>query len=130
MAVPIGKMRKKSREKQRMKADLHRYLSDLLFGQEGVGKEFTTELSLRILDLREQVELFVEQRLLERRKQLEREHRELQMLLRSEGGQRQEAKKAGQARVADVNKLRAEIEPLHKAIDQRLAETATATVSH
>ena len=130
MAVPIGKMRKKSREKQRMKADLHRYLSDLLFGQEGVGKEFTTELSLRILDLREQVELFVEQRLLERRKQLEREHRELQMLLRSEGGQRQEAKKAGQARVADVNKLRAEIEPLHKAIDQRLAETAPATVSH
>lgn len=112
-----------------MKADLHRYLSDLLFGQEGVGKEFTTELSLRILDLREQVELFVEQRLLERRKQLEREHRELQMLLRSESGQRQEAMKAGQARIADVNKLRAEIEPLQKAIDQRLADTAPPTYS-
>ncbi|HRB03901.1 MAG TPA: dynamin family protein [Ilumatobacteraceae bacterium] len=129
MAVPIGRMRKKSREKQRMKADLHRYLSDLLFGQEGVGKEFTTELSLRILDLREQVEVFVEQRLLERRKQLEREHRELQTLLRSESGQRQEAKKAGQARLADVNKLRAEIEPLQKAIDQRLMETAPLTYS-
>lgn len=129
VAVPIGKLRKKSKEKQRMKADLHRYLSDLLFGQEGVGKEFTTELSLRILDLREQVELFVEQRLLERRKQLEREHRELQMLLRSESGQRQEAKKAGQTRLADVNKLRAEIEPLQKAIDQRLAETAPPTYS-
>lgn len=129
VAVPIGKLRKKSKEKQRMKADLHRYLSDLLFGQEGVGKEFTTELSLRILDLREQVELFVEQRLLERRKQLEREHRELQMLLRSESGQRQEAMKAGQARIADVNKLRAEIEPLQKAIDQRLADTAPPTYS-
>ncbi|MDP2289869.1 MAG: dynamin family protein [Actinomycetota bacterium] len=129
VAVPIGKLRKKSKEKQRMKADLHRYLSDLLFGQEGVGKEFTTELSLRILDLREQVELFVEQRLLERRKQLEREHRELQMLLRSESGQRQEAMKAGQARIADVNKLRAEIEPLQKAIDQRLADTVPPTYS-
>ncbi len=127
MAVPIGKMRKKSREKQRLKGDLHRYLSDLLFGQEGVGKEFTTELSLRILDLREQVELFVEQRLLERRKQLEREHRELQTLLRSESGHRQEATKAGQARLADVNRLRAEIEPLQKAIDQRLAESAQPT---
>ncbi len=127
MAVPIGKLRKKSREKQRMKADLHRYLSDLLFGQEGVGKEFTTELSLRILDLREQVELFVEQRLMERRKQLEREHRELQILLRSESGERQEAKRAANARLTDVNKLRAEIEPLQKAIDQRLAETQPAT---
>ncbi len=129
LAVPIGKLRKKSREKQRMKADLHRYLSDLLFGQEGVGKEFTTELSLRILDLREQVEMFVEQRLLERRKQLEREHRDLQVLLRSESGQRQEAKKAGLARVADINRFRAEIDPLQKAIDHRLAETTPPTYS-
>jgi len=126
LAVPLGKMRKKSREKQRVKAELHRYLGDLLFGQEGVAKEFTTELSLRILDLREQVEMFVEQRLVERRKQLEREHRELQGLLRAESGQRQEAQRAGTARMAEVNKLRAEIDPLQKAIDQRLADAAAA----
>ncbi|HAP76401.1 MAG TPA: hypothetical protein DCR14_09995 [Acidimicrobiaceae bacterium] len=121
VAMPLGKMRKKSREKQRLKMELHRYLGDLLFGQEGVAKEFTTELTLRILDLREQVEQYVEQRLLERRKQLEREHRELQGLLRAELGQRQDVQKKCTARLSELNKLRAEIEPLQKAIDERLA---------
>jgi GTPase SAR1 family protein len=130
LAYPLGNLKRKAREKQRVKGELERYLSDMLFGQEGVAKEFTTELSLRILDLREQVELFVEQRLIERRKQLEREHRELQNLLRSEVGQRQEAQKAASARIADINKLRAEIEPLQRSVDQRLAETTPSTVSN
>ena len=129
IAYPIGAMRKKAREKQRLKGELQRYLGDLLFGQEGVAKEFTTELSLRILDLREQVELFVEQRLVDRRKQLEREHRELQGLLRSEVGKRQEVQRASTTRIAEINKIRTEIEPLQRAVDQRLAETRPATVS-
>ena len=126
VAIPIGKMRKKSREKQRLKMELHRYVGDLLFGQEGVSREFSTELSLRILDLREQVELFVEQRLAERRKQLEREHREAQGLLRSEMGKRQEVQRTCAARMKDIEKLRGEIEPLQQAVDQRLTGGAAA----
>lgn len=129
IAYPIGAMRRKAKEKQRVKGELQRHLADLLFGQEGVAKEFTTELSLRILDLREQVEQFVEQRLAERRRQLEREARELQALLRSESGKRQEAQKAAQQRIAEINKIRTEIEPLQRAVDQRLAETSPATTS-
>ncbi|MEQ1699347.1 MAG: dynamin family protein [Ilumatobacteraceae bacterium] len=123
IAYPIGNMRKKAREKQRMKSELQRYLADLLFGQEGVAREFTTELSLRILDLREEVERFVEQSLAERRKQLEREHRELQALLRSESGKKQEAQAQARTRLGDINKVRAEIEPLQKAVLQRLTDS-------
>jgi ribosome biogenesis GTPase A len=124
IAYPIGNMRKRSRQKQQARNEHQRYLADLLFGQEGVAKEFTTELSLRILDLREEVERFVEQRLADRRKQLEREHRELQVLLRSETGKRQEAERAAQARLADLGKIRAEIDPLQRAVERRLADAA------
>ena len=127
LALPLGNLRKRAREKQRVKGELLRYLGDLLFGQEGVAREFTTELSLRILDLREEVERFVEQQLADRRKQLEREHRELQLLLRSESGKRQEAKAAGGARLAEIERVRAEIEPLQRAVLQRLADTPAIT---
>jgi hypothetical protein len=127
LAYPLGSMRKKAREKQRVKGELQRYLGDLLFGQEGVSREFTTELSLRILDLREEVERFVEQQLADRRKQLEREHRELQMLLRSESGKRQEAQSAAKVRLGDIAKVRAEIEPLQRAVTQRLVEASAVT---
>lgn len=127
LAYPLGAMRKKAREKQRVKGELQRYLGDLLFGQEGVSREFTTELSLRILDLREEVERFVEQQLADRRKQLEREARELQALLRSESGKRQEAQAAAKVRLADIAKVRAEIEPLQRAVTQRLVEASAVT---
>ncbi len=120
IAYPVGALRKKAKDKQRIKADMHRYLADLLFGSEGVAREFTTELSLRILDLREEVEAFVEQRLVERRKQLEREQRELQALMKAETGRRAELMQLTTARISDVAKVRAEIEPLQKAVDQRL----------
>ena len=127
LAYPLGNMRKKAKEKQRVKGELQRYLADLLFGQEGVSREFTTELSLRILDLREEVERFVEQQLADRRKQLEREHRELQMLLRSESGKRQEAQAATRVRLGEIGKVRAEIEPLQRAVLQRLVDTPATT---
>ncbi|MEK7426297.1 MAG: dynamin family protein [Actinomycetota bacterium] len=129
IAYPIGNMRKRSRQKQQAKNEHQRYLGELLFGQEGVGKEFTTELSLRILDLREEVERFVEQRLGDRRKQLEREHRELQVLLRAEAGKRQEAERAAHGRLADIAKIRAEIEPLQRAVEARLADGDGSTKS-
>jgi hypothetical protein len=121
IAVPLGNMRKRSKQRQQAKNEYQRYLNDLLFGQEGIAKEFSTELSLRILDLREEVERFVEQRLADRRKQLEREARELQALLRAETGKRQDAERAAQARLADISRIRAEIEPLQRAVDQRLS---------
>ncbi|MBI5090757.1 MAG: dynamin family protein, partial [Actinobacteria bacterium] len=121
IAVPLGNMRKRGKQRQQAKNEYQRYLNELLFGQEGIAKEFSTELSLRILDLREEVERFVEQRLADRRKQLEREARELQALMRAETGKRQEAERAAQSRLSDVGKIRAEIEPLQRAVDQRLA---------
>jgi hypothetical protein len=125
LAYPIGNLRKKAREKTRVRGELQHYLSDLLFGQEGVAKEFSTELSLRILDLRENVERFVEVQLVERRKQLEREHRELQMLLRAESGKRQEVQAAATARLGEIGKVHAELEPLQRAVTQRLSEVPT-----
>ncbi|MDO8362716.1 MAG: dynamin family protein [Actinomycetota bacterium] len=126
IAYPIGKLRRNAREKHKIKGELQRYVADLLFGQEGVSREFSTELSLRILDLREEVERFVEQQLMDRRKQLEREHRELQQLLRAEAGKRNEAQAAAKVRLAEIGKLRAEVEPLQKAVTQRLTHSADA----
>ena len=118
LAVPIGNMRKRGRREATGEERAQRYVAELLFGQEGVAKEFTTELSLRILDLREEVERFVEQRLADRRKQLEREHRELQTLLRAETRQAPRSRAGGARRAsADIGKMRAEIEPLQRAVD-------------
>ena len=121
IAYPIGMLRKKAREKQRLKVEQQRFVGEILFGQEGVAKEFTTELSLRILDLREEVERFVEQRLTERRKQLEREARELQGLLRAEAGRRQEEQRAASGRLADIGRIRTDLDGLQASLDGRLA---------
>jgi hypothetical protein len=121
IAYPIGALRKKAKEKQRLKVEQQRFVGELLFGQEGVAKEFATELSLRILDLREEVERFVEQRLVDRRKQLEREARELQGLLRSEAGRRQEEQKAAGAQLADLGRIRTDLDGLQRSLDTRLA---------
>ena len=120
LAYPIGRMRRRQREKQRAKADHQRYVADLLFGPEGVAKEFQTELSLRILDLREEVERFVDERLAERRRQLDNEGRELQALLRAETGRRQQVERAANGRLTDIGRIRAEIEPLERAVQARL----------
>lgn len=120
IAYPIGRMRRAQRESQRARAEHQRYVAELLFGNEGVAKEFTTELSLRILDLRERVERFVEQRLVERKKQLDAEQKELQLLLRAEAGKRKEAEQSAMQRLDEIRKLLAEIEPLEKAVEARL----------
>jgi signal recognition particle receptor subunit beta len=121
IAYPIGRMRRQQREQQRARSEHHRYVSELLFGTEGVAKEFATELSLRILDLREQVERFVEQRLGERKRQLDHEQRELQTLMRAEASKRHEAEQAATRRLDEIARLQAEIEPLERAVEARLA---------
>ena len=90
---------------------------------EDVKAALTDGVELAFFDLREEVERFVEQSLADRRKQLEREHRELQALLRSESGKKQEAQAQARTRLAELNKVRAEIEPLQKAVLQRLADS-------
>ena len=120
VAYPIGRMRRQQREKQRAKSEHQRYVAELLFGNEGVAKEFTTELSLRILDLREQVERYVEDRLTERKRQLDVEQRELQSVLRAEAGKRHEVEQAARRRIDEIAKLVAEIEPLERAVEARL----------
>lgn len=122
VAYPIGKMRKQQRERQRAKVEYQRWIGEVLFGNEGVAKEFTTELSLRILDLREAVERYVEDRLADRRKQLDREHRELQNLVKAEAGQRAEAEQVIVQRLDEIGRLRAEIDPLSRAVEARLGE--------
>ncbi|MGD9792132.1 MAG: dynamin family protein [Acidimicrobiia bacterium] len=129
IAYPIGNLRKRAREKQRAKADLQRFVADALFGAEGVAKEFTTELSLRILDLREAVEQYVEDRLAERRRQLDREQRELQNLMKAEAGRRQDLQRSIQATLSDIARYRAEIEPVQRAVDARLATTSVRNIS-
>ncbi len=124
ISFQIGGMRKRAREKQRMAVELQRFVSELLFGQEGVAKEFTTELSLRILDLREHVEQYVEQRLIERRKQIEQESRELQQLLRAEAGKRSEAQRSAKQRLDEIAKLRADLETVRQSVSDRLAASA------
>ena len=125
VAYPIGRMRRQQREKQRAKAEHQRYVAELLFGNEGVAKEFATELSLRILDLREQVERYVEERLVERKRQLDGEQRELQSLLRAEAGKRHEVEQAALRRLDEIDKVLAEIEPLERAVATRLAAPPT-----
>lgn len=120
IAYPIGRMRRAQRESQRVRAEQQRYVADLLFGNEGVSKEFTTELSLRILDLRERVERWVEERLAERKKQLDAEQRDLQGLLRAETGRRKEAEQSAAQRLGEIRRLLAEIEPLERAVEARL----------
>ncbi len=116
VALPIGALRRRTRERRRLGSELQRLVNDLLFGSEGIAKEFTTELSLRILDLREQVELYVDKRLAERRKQLEAETRELQQVMRSETGKRQEVQRSARARIDQIAQLRKELETIRHVV--------------
>jgi predicted GTPase len=122
VAYPVAKLRRKAKIEHQVNAELQRHVADALFGQEGIAREFTTELSLRILDLREEVEQFVEQRLTERRKQLEQEHKELLALQKSEAGKRKELHAQAEGRVQALGKFRAELHPLRTSIERKLLE--------
>jgi predicted GTPase len=122
VAYPVAKLRRKAKTEHLVNAELQRHVADALFGQEGIAREFTTELSLRILDLREEVEQFVEQRLTERRKQLEQEHKELLALQKSEAGKRKELSSQAEGRIQALGKFRAELQPLRIGIERKLLE--------
>ena len=83
-SAPIVLLRRRKRERRRMAGELLREINESLFGQEGIAKEFSTDLSLRILDVRQELEVLIDTRLTQRRKELEIEHQKIQQLLKSE----------------------------------------------
>lgn len=115
----ISKMRHKHRSRLQSRAEYNRVISEALFGAEGIAKEFSTELGLRILDARERVEHLVDERLTERRKALEKRGQELQQLLRAEAGERAKAAQAAQAALKEIEALREEIRRLRSALAKR-----------
>lgn len=120
LSAPVVMMRRKSREKRRAIGELQRELSEALFGQDGIGREFSTELSLRILDAREKLEQLIDDRLTERRKELDQRRRELQVLLKSELSARNTAEKDAERVAGELATARQETDRLRAAVDDEL----------
>lgn len=119
LSFMISKMRHKHRGRLQSRAEYNRVISEALFGAEGIAKEFSTELGLRILDARERVEHLVDERLTERRKALEVRGQELQRLLRAEAGERAKVAQQAQAALKEIEALRGEIARLRQALSKR-----------
>ncbi len=126
VSLPVVAMRRKQRERQRAAHELQREISEALFGQEGIAREFTTELSLRILDAREQLEVLIETRLLARRKELEERRRELQELLKAEMANRTTARRDAERVAEELRTLREATDRLTAVVDQELAAVFAA----
>jgi hypothetical protein len=121
VSVPVVAMRRKQRARQQAVAELQREIGEALFGQEGIAREFTTELSLRILDAREQLEELIEQRLNERRRELEDRRRELQELLKAEMTNRTNARRDAERTADDLRVARETTDRLIGQVDHELA---------
>ena len=122
MSFALTKMRKQAREKNRTLQEFNRVINEALFGQEGIAKEFQTELSLRIIDAREQIEQLIDQRLQQRRKELEQQARDLQQLARAELVTRQRRREAAEKTVADMGALQDESNRLRTQVYKALVE--------
>lgn len=122
VSMPIVHLRRKQRSQQKATAELQREINDALFGQEGVSREFSAEMNLRILDAREQLENLIDDRLTARRKELEARRKELQQLLRSEQAARTSAQRESEQLRARLAELRQETTRLADAVDRFLAD--------
>lgn len=120
LSAPVVMMRRKAREKRRAAAELQRELGEALFGQEGISREFSTELSLRIIDAREKLESLIDERLTTRRKELEARRRELQALVKSERATQATAEKEAERVAGDLATARHETDRLTTLVDQEL----------
>ncbi|MBA3280934.1 MAG: hypothetical protein H0U29_01760, partial [Acidimicrobiia bacterium] len=125
MAAPVGALRRKQRAKRRAAAELQREVGEALFGQEGIAREFTTELTLHILDARQQLEALIDERLTSRRKDLEQRRRELQGLLKGEMSSRSAARKEAERISADLATARRETDRLTVLVDAELETLLT-----
>lgn len=130
LSAPVVMMRRKSREKRRAAMDLQRELGEALFGQEGISREFTTELSLRILDARERLEALIDERLTTRRRELEQRRRELQTLLKSEVSARKQAEADAERASGELGTARLETDRLRTLVDTELEAILTQTHDH
>lgn len=126
LAAPIVLIRRKQRQRRQQSAELQRAVNDALFGQEGIVREFTTELTLRILDARQSLELMIEDRLTARRKELEVQRRELQELMRSEAATRQTARADIERRLHELQAFRSETDRMVAAVDGLLEQAFAA----
>lgn len=122
LAAPVVMMRRKQRQRRQQAGAMQRALNESLFGQEGIAREFTTEVTLRIIDARQSLEVMVEERLTTRRKELEIQRRELQELLRSETATRSSVKGDVERRLGEIGAFQAETERLVAAVDLLLEE--------
>lgn len=127
IAAPVVAMRRKQRDRRRSISELQRELHEALFGQEGIAREFSTELNLRILDARQRLEALVDDRLADRRRVLEDQGRELQALLKSEHSSRAAARREAERVAADISALREETDHLADLVDAELRERNDAT---
>lgn len=121
LSFMISKLRHKQRSRMQSRAEYNRVINEALFGAEGIAKEFSTELGLRILDAREKVEQVVDARLGERRKALDKRGQELQQLLRAEAGERARVAQQAQAAMKETAMLEQEIAKLRSALARRPA---------
>src|SRR5690606_8588881 len=112
LSASVTMLRRKSRQRRKEVHELQREVNEALFGQEGVAREFTTDLSLRIIDAREQLELVIDERLTARRKELEVRRKELQSLLQAEISTKQAAKRQIERQQADLASATAETDRL------------------
>src|SRR5690606_17610262 len=100
MAAPIVAIRRKQRMRHAAAQQIHRELTEALFGQEGIARELSTEMTLRIIDAREQLEQLIEDRLVSRRRELEARRKELQEILRTEMASRSDARKSSEEAIS------------------------------
>ncbi|MBX3314452.1 MAG: dynamin family protein [Actinobacteria bacterium] len=126
IAAPVVMMRRKKRQRQLQAGAMQRALNESLFGQEGIAREFTTEVTLRIIDARQALETMVEERLTARRKELEIQRRELQDLLRSETATRASVKGEVERRLAELGAFQAETDRLVGEVDRVLEAAFSA----
>ncbi|MCB0976780.1 MAG: dynamin family protein [Acidimicrobiales bacterium] len=123
----IVMLRRKKREQRQQAVEMQRALNEALFGQEGIVREFTTELTLRIIDARQSLEVMIEDRLTARRKELETQRRELQELLRSEMATRTSTRAEVERRLGELKSFRNDTDRLVAEVDRLLEQAFAGT---
>ncbi len=120
IAAPVVMLRRRQRDRRRWIGETQRALNEALFGQEGLARELTTELNLRIVDVRGELETLIDERLVARRRDLETRLRELHELARAETAERAAAREETTRRLAELRAVRAETTRLTGAVDARI----------
>lgn len=125
IAAPVVMLRRRQREQRRRIGETQRALNEALFGQEGLARELSTELTLRVMDVRSELEQLIDERLTARRKDLETQLRELHELLRAETSERAAMRDATAHRLRELQVLAEDTRRLDTAVDARLVARVT-----